>query len=148
MIHQLIYYSKSTWKDGDPSLLVQLRDIVTSAQRNNARAGVTGFLIFDKTWFVQILEGDRANVNEIYNKISRDKRHGGLNIINMRDAETRSFPSWAMGSAIRSPEMQGIYLQHGIGGHLDPIQLKSDQVIKLALALQAFEEGRRLPAAS
>jgi hypothetical protein len=148
MVHQLIYYSKSTFKGGDASLLAQLRDIVSSARRNNARAGVTGFLIFDKTWFVQILEGDRANVSDIYNKISDDKRHNGLNIINVRDVDERLFPNWTMGSAVRSPEVQGVYLQHGIGGRLDPARLTSDQVIKLALALQTFEEERRLPAAS
>jgi Sensors of blue-light using FAD len=148
MVHQLVYYSKSTCAGGDHALLVQLRDIVSAARRNNARAGITGFLIFDKTWFVQVLEGDRANVSEIYNKIMRDGRHSGLNIINVRDVEERSFPNWTMGSAVRSPEVQGVYLQHGISGQLDPIRLKSSQVIELALALQAFEEGRRLPAAS
>jgi Sensors of blue-light using FAD len=148
MVHQLIYYSKSTCKGGDAALLAQLRDIVSSARKNNARAGVTGFLIFDKTWFVQILEGDRANVSEIYNKIARDARHSGLNIINVRDVDGRLFPDWTMGSAVRSPDVRGVYLQHGIGGQLDPTSLGSDRVIKLALALQAFEEAIRLPAAS
>ena len=148
MVHQLIYYSKSTWKSDDPSLLAQLRDIVSSSQRNNARVGITGFLIFDKTWFIQILEGDRANVSETYNRIARDRRHSGLNIVNVRDVEKRSFPNWTMGSAVRSPEVQGVYLQHGISGQLDPVRLRSAQVIELALALQAFEEKRRLPAAS
>jgi hypothetical protein len=129
-------------------LLAQLRDIVASAQHNNALAGITGFLIFDKTWFVQILEGARANVSEIYNKIARDKRHSGLNIIDVRNVDARSFPNWTMGSAVRSPEVQGVYLRHGIGGQLDPTQLRSDQVLKLAHDLQAFEETRRLPAAS
>jgi hypothetical protein len=148
VVHQLTYYSKCTCKSGDPVLLGQLRDILSSARHNNARANVTGFLIFDKTWFVQILEGERANVGEIYNKIVRDKRHSGLSIINVRDVQKRSFPNWTMGSAVRSPEVQAVYLRHGIGNQLDPTQLRSDEVLKLALDLQAFKEGRRLSAAS
>jgi hypothetical protein len=49
VVHQLTYYSKSTYKGGDPALLAQLRDILSSARHNNARANITGFLIFDKT---------------------------------------------------------------------------------------------------
>ena len=51
---------------------------------------------------------------------------------------------------MRTPEAQEVYLQHGIGGAIEPTRLKSTQVIDLALDLQAFElskrQGQRLTA--
>lgn len=58
MIHQLVYYSRNTVPGGDRAMLTNLREIVSVSQRNNSRDGVTGFLIFDKTWFIQVLEGE------------------------------------------------------------------------------------------
>ena len=143
MIHQLVYYSRNTVPGGDRAMLTNMRDILSVSQRNNSRDGVTGFLIFDKTWFIQILEGERARVTETYARIARDTRHASATIINVRDVQARLFPNWTMGGAMRTPEVQEVYLQHGFGGPLEPGRLKSDQVVNLALDLQAFEANRR-----
>ncbi|MFY9291944.1 MAG: BLUF domain-containing protein [Methylorubrum rhodinum] len=143
MIHQLVYYSRNTVSGGDRAMLTNMREILSVSQRNNSRDGITGFLIFDKTWFIQILEGERARVTETYNRIARDTRHSAATIINVRDVQARLFPNWTMGGAMRTPEVQEVYLQHGFGGALQPSRLKSDQVIALALDLQAFEVSRR-----
>lgn len=143
MIHQLVYYSRNTVAGGDRAMLTNMREILSVSQRNNSRDGITGFLIFDKTWFVQILEGERATVTETYARIARDTRHSAATIINVRDVPGRLFPNWTMGGAMRTPEVQEVYLQHGFGGPLEPARLKSDQVVSLALDLQAFEVSRR-----
>ena len=143
MIHQLVYYSRNTVPGGDRAMLSNLREIVSASQRNNGRDGITGFLIFDKTWFVQILEGERAKVTETYARIARDLRHTSATLVNVRDVAGRQFPNWTMGGAMRSPEVDGVYLQHGIGGPLDPARLKSAQIIALALDLQAFDAAKR-----
>ena len=124
-------------------MLTNMREVLAASQRNNARDGITGFLIFDKTWFVQILEGERAQVTETYNRIARDQRHTQTTIMNVRDVPARLFPSWTMGGAMRTPEVQEVYLQHGFGGPLEPARLKSDQIVRLALDLQAFEAAKR-----
>ena len=143
MLHQLIYYSRNTVSGGDRAMLTNLREIVSVSQRNNSRVGITGFLIFDKTWFVQILEGDRAQVTETYNRIVRDGRHSSPTITNVRDVEARLFPNWTMGGAMRTPEVEEVYLQHGIGSSIEPARLKSAQIINLALDLQAFDQAKR-----
>ncbi|KMO22462.1 blue light sensor protein [Methylobacterium indicum] len=143
MIHQLVYYSRNTVPGGDRAMLTNMREILSASQRNNGRDGITGFLIFDSQWFVQILEGERARVTETYNRIARDPRHAGATILNVRDVAARLFPNWTMGGAMRTPDVQEIYLGHGFGGPIDPTRLKSDQVVGLALDLQAFEESRR-----
>lgn len=143
MIHQLVYYSRNTVPGGDRQMLTNLREIVSASQRNNSRDGITGFLIFDKTWFVQILEGDKAKVMQTYQRIARDQRHTTATIITVSDAQARSFPNWTMGGAMRTPEVEEVYLQHGIGSAIEPGRLKGGQVLALALDLQAFDQARR-----
>jgi hypothetical protein len=148
MIHQLIYYSRNTVVGGDREMLTNLREILSKSQQNNQRDGITGYLIFDKTWFIQILEGERKAVQSTYNRISLDKRHKSTVILNTRDVERRLFPNWTMAGALRTAEMQEVYLEHGIGGAIDPLKLNSDKVVQLALDLHAFEQNRRLKSAS
>lgn len=143
MIHQLVYYSRNTVQGDGRAMLTNMREILAASQRNNSRDGITGFLIFDKTWFIQILEGERAQVTETYNRIAKDTRHSTATIMNVRDVPARLFPNWTMGGAMRTPEVQEVYLQHGFGGPLEPSRLKSDQIVRLALDLQAFEMDRR-----
>lgn len=143
MVHQLVYFSRNTVPGGDRAMLTNMREILSASQRNNSRDGITGFLIFDKTWFVQILEGERAKVSKTYTRIARDERHSAATIVNARDVPARLFPDWTMGGALRAPEVQEVYLRHGFGGPLEPARLKSDQVVRLALNLQSFEAERR-----
>lgn len=143
MIHQLVYFSRNTVPGDDRAMLTNLREILAVAQRNNVRDGITGFLIFDKTWFFQILEGERLKVTETYTRIARDTRHSGASIMNARDVTDRSFPDWSMGGAMRSVDVQEIYLQHGIGSSMDPSKLNSAKVLHLAMDLQAFDVAKR-----
>ena len=103
MIHQLVYYSRNVVAGNDRSMLMNLRDIVSASQRNNSRDGITGFLIFDKTWFIQVLEGDQAQVSSTYTRIARDPRHTSATILDARNVQGRSFPNWTMGGAMRNP---------------------------------------------
>jgi hypothetical protein len=48
-----------------------------------------------------------------------------------------------MGGSMRSPEVQGIYLQHGIGGALEPSKLRAPTILSLARSLQDYEGERR-----
>lgn len=143
MIHQLVYYSRNVVAGNDRAMLTNLREIVSASQRNNSRDGITGFLIFDKTWFVQILEGAQRQVSETYTRIARDPRHSSATIVDARNVVARSFPNWTMGGAMRTPEVEEVYLQHGIGSAIDPVRLKSAQVVNLALDLQAFDAAKR-----
>ena len=138
MPYQLIYYSRSVKAGEGRELLNQLREIVSTSRYNNARAQITGFLIFDNPWFVQVLEGDRPKIEATYRKIRADKRHGDLTIVNLGDVESRSFPTWSMGCSLRSPETQELYLRRGLSGPLDPRRLKSAAILDLALGLSGM----------
>ena len=71
-------------------------DILASSERNNAAKSVTGLLLFDGNRYIQILEGERMDVETLFAEISEDPRHHDLELLHKGDIEGRSFQTWRM----------------------------------------------------
>ena len=136
---QLIYCSRNALSSSKGSQLNEIRQILSVSQRNNKRDGITGFLIYDKDWIVQILEGERSAVTITYDRICRDRRHSDIVKISAIDNQTRLFPDWAMGGVVRGPDVQEVYLASGIDMTTDPRKLSPKHIIKLALGLHEHQ---------
>ncbi len=139
---QLIYYSKNTLDADDRSQLVNLREILEIARRKNGENGVTGYLIFDKAYFLQILEGEKKVVEETYRRIAGDRRHADVTLVDQRTIAQRNFSNWNMGSAMRSVDHEEVYLAHGISGSIDPTKLDGTKILSLATDLRDLEARR------
>ncbi|MBF0340910.1 MAG: EAL domain-containing protein [Magnetococcales bacterium] len=74
-----------------------LKDILAQAKEFNIKNGITGYLFYLKGVFSQYLEGDHAMLEQLYESISRDARHGDLRIIAQGAIPDRLFSGWAMG---------------------------------------------------
>lgn len=139
---QLIYTSKNALHADDRGQLTNLREILETARRKNAEVGVTGYLIFDKAYFLQILEGDEAAVEATYARIAGDRRHAELRRVETRRIAQRAFGDWTMGAAMRSVDHQEVYLEHGISGPIDPAKLDGAKILSLAVDLRDLERSR------
>ncbi len=73
-----------------------LANILKTAQRHNAAHDITGTLICREDVYLQLLEGDRADVEALYEKIKRDDRHADVTILVQEMTGQRLFPLWAM----------------------------------------------------
>ena len=73
-----------------------LNTILTSARKNNRSAGITGALIHRQDLFVQMLEGSRFAVSNVFARILQDKRHTEVAVLYAGDTAARLFPSWDM----------------------------------------------------
>ncbi|MGI8725748.1 MAG: BLUF domain-containing protein, partial [Methyloceanibacter sp.] len=62
---------------------------------NNEAAHVTGALLATDNRFAQVLEGDRAAVEETYRRICADTRHTDIVMVLMEPI-ARQFPQWSM----------------------------------------------------
>lgn len=140
---QLVYYSRNLLKDDDKGQLKLLREILATARDKNVEHGVTGYLIFDRSWFIQILEGDRAKVRATYERIARDPRHTGVTLLDTKPIRQRSFQTWSMGGAMRNLDQQEVFLAHGIAGELDASKLGAAKIVALASDLAALEARKR-----
>jgi len=144
---QLVYYSRNTLDADDRGQLKNLREILDIARAKNGANGVTGYLIFDKAYFLQILEGERAVVTATYERIKGDRRHQAITLVETREIRVRSFADWSMGAAMRSLDHQEVYLAHGIAGEIDPTKLSGSKILALAADLRDLERGLKRTAA-
>lgn len=88
----VLYISKAL-KPFTTNDLVQLSETSTI---NNQNRGITGYLYFESSHFLQYMEGDETTINEMVDKISHDKRHKLLSIIEKQNLTGRRFPDWGM----------------------------------------------------
>lgn len=93
MIYQLAYFSAARPDLADEGI----RGILRSSTRNNRRNGLSGMLLFIDGVFFQVLEGEQANVEETFARISRDRRHNGVVRVVGQERSERSFANWSMG---------------------------------------------------
>jgi hypothetical protein len=68
--------------------------ILTASTRNNQRSGLTGALLLGKRHFLQVLEGDFLEINETFQRISKDQRHRNIRIVSFEVIEQRQFAKW------------------------------------------------------
>ncbi len=93
LIFYLIYVSSAT----DLYTNADFSDILSSSRFNNKLNNITGILLYHEGNILQVLEGDRETVMNLYDKIKLDSRHdNGMKMISGTSDE-RNFPDWLMG---------------------------------------------------
>src|SRR5215213_2841436 len=97
MLTRLIYHSENHLGASGSTMIAELNDILDVSNRNNERSGLTGALLFDTLWFVQILEGEREAVSATFRRIAADTRHDGVTLMDVRPVDKRLFGNWWMG---------------------------------------------------
>ncbi len=102
MPYRLIYSSEAAPGLAPPELETMLAE---SRIRNSAH-GITGVLIFVDGAFLQILEGEKADVLDLMERIEKDPRHSGIKVFYEQEVDTRAFASWSM--AYLSPRREDV----------------------------------------
>ena len=74
-----------------------IRAILQTAREQNRSAHITGFLAFDGSGFLQVLEGPAEAVERIFGGIRRDPRHHDVVVRLNQRAWNRRFADWDMG---------------------------------------------------
>lgn len=77
-----------------------LTDIATQSVNNNTRAGITGILLTLDDRYLQVLEGPKAAVDHLLEKLKVDKRHRNMQIHFYESADTLLFDGWALASPL------------------------------------------------
>lgn len=78
----------------------QTDQILTASRRNNAKAGLTGALIYDNHTFLQWIEGEATKIRAVFELISNDPRHTDIKLMLVRKLDDRWFPDWSMTAAV------------------------------------------------
>lgn len=75
----------------------ELGSLLEECRLKNAKADITGILLYQNGSFFQVLEGDRTAVEALFDKIALDKRHHRAKKVILEPIAARSFAAWTMG---------------------------------------------------
>jgi len=91
-MYRLVYVSLARPDLSD----AEIASILDTSVSNNYERFLTGFLVQSHGRFMQVLEGEEAEVRGIYERILADDRHTGVTQIVGERVRGRAFPNWAM----------------------------------------------------
>ena len=94
--------------------------ILETSRKNNPARGITGLLCFGEGLFMQVLEGGRDEVCELYNAIVRDARHANVRLLSYEEIPERRFGSWTMGQVNIAKVNPALLLKYAEKAVLNP----------------------------
>lgn len=83
-----------------------LDELLSKASSANSALNISGCLIYHNGFFVQILEGNKEDVVQLFEKIVKDRRHHNVKILSENFVEKAFFSEWNM--AYYEPNDQSI----------------------------------------
>lgn len=133
MLTRLIYASTITvaLNPGD------VQEIVDKAREANLRRQVTGMLIFDSRSFLQVLEGRREAVSDLFCKIAADPRHQRVQILEAVPVHERQHADWTMGFAAADAQGREAFLRFSSSDRFEPSAMTAQGALGLLRALAA-----------
>lgn len=114
-----------------------LDDILTQSRRNNPAKGITGLLCVSDHVFIQLLEGGRDEVCDLYNAIVRDARHEHVRLLAFDEIAQRQFGNWTMGQVNLAKVNPSILLKYFTRAELDPFHTSGSATLSLLSELVA-----------
>ena len=98
---------------------LDVKVLLGQAQVRNRRLDVTGMLAKSDGHFCQVLEGRPDAVDQVMDRVRRDRRHTRIRVLLEQPCDRRLFEGWAMGLVIRddmAPEMRQLHVAGAIAG--------------------------------
>ena len=133
MLVRLLYASRSA----QPVTAEVIEAILAQSRAHNPALGITGILCQSGDIFMQVLEGGRSAVNELYNQIVRDARHRDVVVLHYAEVSERRFGGWTMGQVNVSRINASILLKYAERPELDPYAVSGRVSLALLEELMA-----------
>lgn len=103
-----------------------IEHLLAASRARNLQLGISGLLLYRDGIFIQVLEGETADVQLVYRLIYQDPRHHSVVKLLEERISARRFPGWSMGYRVLS-ESDLSYLDptppSGTKPVLDPLRL-------------------------
>jgi hypothetical protein len=132
MLVRLLYVSRIAATAGPEGDL--LSSVLRQSQANNSTCGVTGLLCCAGGIFLQVLEGGRSRISDLYRRIAGDPRHTDVVLLSYEEICERRFGAWSMGKVDMTRLNPALLLRFSETTTLDPYAMSG----RASMAL--FEE--------
>lgn len=128
MLVRLLYVSQPV----GPITTAVTSSILSCSSQFNKQENITGALCQGTGLYMQVLEGQRAKVNQLFAKIMADKRHQHIEILSMEDITQRDFGLWSMALVHLSKDDPMVKMGHP---EFDPYSASSFEAMNLLNSL-------------
>ncbi len=95
-MYRILYCSRNLIDEGGDRSNQAIGQILEKARTNNRRRNVTGALLYNAGYFAQVLEGPKVAIEQVFERIQQDPRHGEVTVIDCSAIDLRDFPEWSM----------------------------------------------------
>jgi hypothetical protein len=99
MLVRMLYVSRAV----GPQTGTVTAGILAAAQAHNAAHGVSGVLCQGQGLYLQVLEGERGELNQLYARLLQDRRHQDVQLLVFEEITQRRYPDWTM-AHVRLPD--------------------------------------------
>lgn len=138
MLVRLLYVSRAV----GPQTGTVTAQILGACEAHNAAHGITGVLCQGQGLYLQLLEGQRADINALYLRIAQDRRHRDVQLLGFDEIGQRRYPGWSMAHVLLPDDDAMVRLQHP---EFDPYSASGAHMLRLLGEL--VDGGHRIEAA-
>jgi hypothetical protein len=135
MLVRALYVSRAV----GPQTGTVTASILAVAEAHNAVHAVSGVLCQGQGLYLQVLEGERAQVNRLYANLLQDGRHQDVQMLSFEEITDRRYPDWSMAHVVLPDDDAMVRMQHP---EFDPYSASGAFVLQLVDELLA--SGHRI----
>lgn len=108
MLVRLLYVSQPV----GPITTTTTTLILEKSTAYNKKENITGVLCQGSDLFLQVLEGERSQVNLLYARIMSDRTHRNVELLSMEEITHRRFGQWSMALVYLSKDDPMVQMAH------------------------------------
>lgn len=94
-LRRMIFHSMANTASGQ-SFKALIDEISRSSTKQNEQLGISGVLFSSDARFLQVIEGPKDCVRQVFGAIFCDPRHSSVTVLEDRDVAIRLFPDWTL----------------------------------------------------
>ena len=108
MLVRLLYVSQPV----GPVTTTMTTLILEKSTTHNKKENITGVLCQGSGLWLQVLEGERSQVNLLYARIMSDRNHHNVELLSMEEISQRRFSQWSMALVYLSKDDPMVQMAH------------------------------------
>lgn len=139
-LYRLIFYSTAT-PATTKVMKAAIDEIHSTASARNAALGVTGVLYVCNGRFLQVLEGEKETVQQLFGAISSDNRHFAVHVLEGRSTTSRQFNDWSLCCGVFPSDMYAFSREPAVANGFQPELLTPFSALGLLTLMRDLQKS-------
>lgn len=136
-LSRLVFYSRINLKIGESAGMI--RRLLQSCSEFSPASGLTGGLVFNEKFLMQVIEGSRDQVSRQLRTLYSDSRLEDVIILSVAEIVRREFDGWAVGYAGHTIDAERLFLRYCPTVDVNPTMMSGDALFQFVRDFCALE---------